>query len=845
MRQALIVDCSIYLHRAWHQSDGAPLGMVNGFAETMLQALHDLQPTFVACCFDSGLPSFRADQWPAYKAHRPPHPPGFDDQVETCKQVAEALGCAVLCQDRVEADDLIAGAVQLLSWHGVDCLIMSVDKDLAQLVCNEASDDDTGFLTITRRVRMLTEPGGELRGVKQIREKYGVWPHQIAEWIGLAGDVADGLPGVEGIGEKTAAFLVREHRTIERIKAADGVQAMFKTRPAKKALNFARDYEQALLSRDLAKLRPDDMQGVDFEGLRYLWPQAEIAYALPLPAWHAVFDAGVEVDVLGALLTAQRGALAGDLASLLTDLQDQPMDALDSLLNESADGDALQGLLDDPPAAAAAPPPDKAAKQRIWAIDPEVQLPDGTDLDAALKTAAAQQTALIVEIMTLDPATYPEASQSGLREMNLIQLRKVRAQCGPLDPASMERHQLTGEISGFGIPVETAAKYSDDELRRIVGKLRSTAATANHGINSPEQVDPTTNPTLPEQAKAAAPAPAPKASTRGVKMPLPDGTLKLISKTTKAELRTFIEGKGIHYPAGKGATGRARSIAKTLLTGSTDVGRYGPFEGNIGSPATPPEDKAATTGTLVEGEAEKLAICRAEIVEIAGRLGITLPTNPSGWNKAKIVQELQKLRLLSDEMAEVAAVPDPPPIDPDALGARESLTIAIMQAARVAGLNYALTPTDWPIAKLQQELARLQALPPAPSKVAYVEPGEAPPPLQATPDPGWQKVEQAGGLQDGFDLYVNCRPDAGIGRALPTACQLYGDAVAKACSVAHYMAIPFHQGPAKVAAMVDQAIRAGTLKLSDPVYVSTRTDLGPFLVDVLTPLARRVIRGDA
>ena len=231
--ELLVIDASIYLHRAWHASGGAPWCLVRGFAELLAGLLDTRPPMFAACAFDSGLPSYRVDQLESYKAHRPPHPDGFDEQLPFVHRLTRAMGIKVLVADRVEGDDLIAGAVRLARRNRVPSTIMSVDKDLAQLVQDERNSHSralseafpTSDQIVEPRVSILTGPNGGERDTAAIYTKYGVWPHQIADWIGLAGDAADGLPGVEGIGSDLAARLLLLHKTIEGIVEADGVAA--------------------------------------------------------------------------------------------------------------------------------------------------------------------------------------------------------------------------------------------------------------------------------------------------------------------------------------------------------------------------------------------------------------------------------------------------------------------------------------------------------------------------------------------------------------------------------------------------------------------------------------------
>ncbi len=311
--ELLVIDASIYLHRAYYASSGAPGGMVRGFAELLAELLDTRPPTFGAVAFDSGKPSFRADEFPSYKAHRKPHPPGFDEQVPLAQRVARAFGFAVLVADRVEGDDLIAGAVELATRQAIDVTILSIDKDLAQLVQRAGLMNEPGCPPwFEPEVVMLDRPGGTELDEFAVFDKYGVLPQQIPDWIGLAGDSSDGLPGVEGIGALTAASALGYGDTIEgllELTAAE-LRALL---GQSKARNFQRDLGQAILCRRLAQLRPNDLKGVsNVEAFRRLPVDSDALYVLSAELgfddWTRAISSRAG-NVPRAILAAQRGAL--------------------------------------------------------------------------------------------------------------------------------------------------------------------------------------------------------------------------------------------------------------------------------------------------------------------------------------------------------------------------------------------------------------------------------------------------------------------------------------------------------------------------------------------------------
>jgi len=196
------VDASPYIFRA-HFSlpsslkspDGARAGAIYGFASFLLKLIADEHPTHLAVAFDRNLNgSFRNDEFPAYKAQREAPPPELVAQIDPCLEVAAALGAATFVDERYEADDLIGTLCARLLPQGHGGVIVTSDKDLAQLVSD--------------RVTLLDFAKGERYGPAAVHEKFGVRPDQITDLLGLAGDPVDNIPGIAGIGRKTAAELL-------------------------------------------------------------------------------------------------------------------------------------------------------------------------------------------------------------------------------------------------------------------------------------------------------------------------------------------------------------------------------------------------------------------------------------------------------------------------------------------------------------------------------------------------------------------------------------------------------------------------------------------------------------
>jgi 5'-3' exonuclease len=203
------VDASPYIFRAYfslpdslRDPEGRPVQAVYGFASFLLKLLADERPTHLAVTFDRSLTtSFRNDVYPAYKAQRALPPPELEAQLAACEEMAAALGAATFVDLAYEADDLIATLRARLP--RVAAVVVTSDKDLAQLVDERTSLYDFG-------------KGARLTPV-EVEAKFGVRPDQVADLLGLAGDSVDNIPGIAGIGAKTAAALLSRFGHLEEL----------------------------------------------------------------------------------------------------------------------------------------------------------------------------------------------------------------------------------------------------------------------------------------------------------------------------------------------------------------------------------------------------------------------------------------------------------------------------------------------------------------------------------------------------------------------------------------------------------------------------------------------------
>ena len=247
-----LFDGLILVFRAYYSlprmpaPDGTPTHAAYGFANTLIKYFNENEPTHAAVVFDYAMESFRNEIEPDYKANRGETPDDLEPQFDLCVKVTEALGIAAFEREGFEADDVIATLTAQLTRKGARVVVVTTDKDLAQLVREDG------------RV-VLYDPGrGERRDANDVRARFGVNPAQIPCYLGLVGDSVDNLPGVPGVGPKSAAAVLNAFETIEKIPADPARWADLPIRGAKRlATLIDRHRERALRTRDLATLCRD------------------------------------------------------------------------------------------------------------------------------------------------------------------------------------------------------------------------------------------------------------------------------------------------------------------------------------------------------------------------------------------------------------------------------------------------------------------------------------------------------------------------------------------------------------------------------------------------------------
>ncbi len=244
-----LVDASLYVFRAWHSmpnefhdADGWPTNAVHGFARFLLELIERERPEHIVIAFDEAHDScFRNALYPAYKANREPAPEELRRQFAHCKALCVALGLAVLAHHEYEADDMIGSAAHAARAHGFRAVIVSADKDLSQLLGDEDEQWD-----YARNQRWCAAG---------VPARHGVHARQMADYLALCGDAVDNIPGVPGIGAKTAVALLAHFDTLDGLLARVEEVPYLRLRGAVSAAAKLRQYrEQALLCRQLATI---------------------------------------------------------------------------------------------------------------------------------------------------------------------------------------------------------------------------------------------------------------------------------------------------------------------------------------------------------------------------------------------------------------------------------------------------------------------------------------------------------------------------------------------------------------------------------------------------------------
>ena len=288
-RHLFLVDGSAYIFRAYHalppltrKSDGLPVGAVSGFCNMLSKLVDDVRESgeadYFAVIFDAARKTFRNDIYPEYKAHRPPPPEDLRPQFPLVKQASQAFNLATIEMPGFEADDIIATYARQARESGMSVTIVSSDKDLMQLVGDGV---------------VMHDPMKQRRiGPEQVEEKFGVGPDRVVDVQALCGDSTDNVPGVPGIGVKTAALLINEYGNLDGV--LDRAEEIKQTKRRQNLIDHA---DLARISRRLVTLKDDVPVDLGLEDLRLKDPEPDV--------------------LLGFMAEMELGRLAGRIAQRL------------------------------------------------------------------------------------------------------------------------------------------------------------------------------------------------------------------------------------------------------------------------------------------------------------------------------------------------------------------------------------------------------------------------------------------------------------------------------------------------------------------------------------------------
>lgn len=254
LNRAWLIDAHAQIWRAWHvydkdlvDSQGRPVNALLGFADYLLSLTESIvragtADPIIMAVFDAPCGrGYRQNIYPDYKGQRPPTPDALREQFPRCRELAEALGFGALDYPGYEADDVIGTLVSKLRHRQRAVTIVTGDKDLAQLL----GPDDRWYNPMRQSVMAYGD----------VSRRFGVGPSQIADWLALTGDVSDNIPGVPGVGPRTASRLLRKHRCIDGV--FENIQAIYgmKFRGAPRVQKLLVEHEpQVRLSRRLTQI---------------------------------------------------------------------------------------------------------------------------------------------------------------------------------------------------------------------------------------------------------------------------------------------------------------------------------------------------------------------------------------------------------------------------------------------------------------------------------------------------------------------------------------------------------------------------------------------------------------
>jgi DNA polymerase-1 len=281
-----LIDGNAYIFRAFFavppnlkNAAGLPTNAISGFTNLLLKFLKQYQPRYVGVALDAGRITFRNEMFAGYKGNRPEAPPDLIPQFPYFRRILDALNLPLLELPGYEADDIIATLCARLADQNCELVVVSSDKDLMQLV--------------TDGITLLDGAKNRWIGRNDVIEKFGVAPEQVIQVMGLMGDSVDNIPGVRGIGEKTAGILIQHFQTLENLYAhLDEVRQLNLRGRSRVRQLLETNKDNAFLSRDLATVKRDvpikvglpelEFSGFNKDKIRRLFTELEFTNLLTL-----------------------------------------------------------------------------------------------------------------------------------------------------------------------------------------------------------------------------------------------------------------------------------------------------------------------------------------------------------------------------------------------------------------------------------------------------------------------------------------------------------------------------------------------------------------------------------
>jgi len=250
-----LIDGTAYIHRAYHAirglatSTGLPTNAAYGFARMLIKLIHDRAPAYTAMFFDSKGPTFRHEIYTEYKANRPPMPEEMAVQIPYIKAITEGFNIPIIEETGYEADDLIGTYAKIAENAGFFVIMVTGDKDFIQLITDNC---------------IIWDPMKDIHIDRDsVRETHGIEPRQMVDVLGFAGDTADNIPGVPGVGQKTAANLLKAYPDMAALY--ERIDSLKSQKQREKLLAYR---DQAFLSRDLAAIHTDVAVSHDLEDFK-------------------------------------------------------------------------------------------------------------------------------------------------------------------------------------------------------------------------------------------------------------------------------------------------------------------------------------------------------------------------------------------------------------------------------------------------------------------------------------------------------------------------------------------------------------------------------------------------